>query len=39
MFEAIESYANIIIEFVKAHQAWAPLVVFLLAFGESLGFI
>jgi membrane protein DedA with SNARE-associated domain len=39
MFEAIESYANIIIEFVKAHQAWAPLVVFLLAFGESLAFI
>ena len=30
---------NIIIEFVKANQAWAPLVVFLLAFGKSLAFI
>ena len=39
MFERIESYANIIIEFVKAHEGWAPLVVFLLAFGESLAFI
>ncbi len=39
MFETLENYANIIIEFVKAHQGWAPLVVFLLAFGESLAFI
>jgi membrane protein DedA with SNARE-associated domain len=39
MFEAIESHANAIIEFVKAHQGWAPVVVFLLAFGESLAFI
>ena len=30
---------NIIIEFVKTHEGWAPLVVFLLAFGESLAFI
>jgi membrane protein DedA with SNARE-associated domain len=39
MFQTIESYAQIIIEFVKVHQGWAPLVVFLLAFGESLAFI
>jgi membrane protein DedA with SNARE-associated domain len=39
MFETLENYANIIIEFVKVHQGWAPLIVFLLAFGESLAFI
>ena len=39
MFEILESYGNQIVEFVKLHQAWAPLVVFLLAFGESLAFI
>ena len=39
MFERIEGYAQFIIEFVKAHESWAPLVVFLLAFGESLAFI
>lgn len=39
MFERIEAYANLIIEFVKTHEGWAPLVVFLLAFGESLAFI
>jgi membrane protein DedA with SNARE-associated domain len=39
MFEILENYANVIIEFVKLHQGWAPLVVFLLAFGESLAFI
>jgi membrane protein DedA with SNARE-associated domain len=27
------------LEFVKAHQAWAPVIVFLLAFGESLAVI
>jgi membrane protein DedA with SNARE-associated domain len=39
MFEILESYANQIIEFVKLHQEWAPVVVFFLAFGESLAFI
>ena len=34
----LEAYAQIA-EFVKANQGWAPLVVFLLAFGESLAFI
>jgi membrane protein DedA with SNARE-associated domain len=31
--------AQQIVEFVKAHQAWAPVIVFLLAFGESLAVI
>ena len=39
MFETLEGYASIIIEFVKAHREWSPVVVFLLAFGESLAFI
>jgi len=39
MFETLENYANVIIEFVKAREGWAPLIVFLLAFGESLAFI
>jgi membrane protein DedA with SNARE-associated domain len=39
MFETLEGYASVIIDFVKTHQEWAPVVVFLLAFGESLAFI
>ena len=39
MFEAIEAYAQQIIDFVRVHQAWAAPVVFMLAFGESLAFI
>lgn len=39
MFEILESYAQQIVEFVKLHQGWAPFVVFVLAFGESLAFI
>jgi membrane protein DedA with SNARE-associated domain len=39
MFESIDAYADQIIEFVRQHQAWAPFVVFALAFGESLAFI
>jgi membrane protein DedA with SNARE-associated domain len=39
MFEALETYGIAIAEFVKANQGWAPLVVFVLAFGESLAFI
>ena len=39
MFEALEAYAVQIVEFVKANQAWAPWIVFVLAFGESLAFI
>ena len=32
-------YTNVVKEFVAHHQNWAFLVVFLLAFGESLAFI
>jgi membrane protein DedA with SNARE-associated domain len=39
MFESLEAYAQQIIEFVRLHQAWAPPIVFGLAFGESLAFI
>jgi membrane protein DedA with SNARE-associated domain len=39
MFATLEAYALQIAEFVKANQGWAPLVVFVLAFGESLAFI
>jgi membrane protein DedA with SNARE-associated domain len=39
MFESIEAYAQVIIEFVRVHQVWAAPVVFVLAFGESLAFI
>jgi membrane protein DedA with SNARE-associated domain len=39
MFASLEAYAQQIIEFVRAHQAWAPPIVFALAFGESLAFI
>jgi membrane protein DedA with SNARE-associated domain len=39
MFESIDAYGAQIAEFVRQHQAWAPLIVFLLAFGESLAFI
>jgi membrane protein DedA with SNARE-associated domain len=35
----LEHYAQIIIDFVREHQAWAAPVVFLLSFGESLAFI
>jgi membrane protein DedA with SNARE-associated domain len=39
MFEAIESYGDQIVEFVKLHQNWAVPLMFALAFGESLAFI
>jgi membrane protein DedA with SNARE-associated domain len=39
MFDAIEAYALQLVEFVRAHQAWAAPIVFALAFGESLAFI
>jgi membrane protein DedA with SNARE-associated domain len=39
MFETLQFYGDQIVEFVKVHQAWAPYVVFVLAFGESLAFI
>jgi membrane protein DedA with SNARE-associated domain len=39
MFEALDAYAQQIVDFVRAHQAWAAPIVFGLAFGESLAFI
>src|SRR5881409_3540298 len=35
----MEQYAHALADFVRAHQAWAAPIVFLLAFGESLAFI
>lgn len=32
----MEGYVTTVIEFVKANQGWAPLVIFLLTFAESL---
>lgn len=32
----MEAYAATVIEFVKANQGWAPLIIFLLTFAESL---
>lgn len=37
--EAFEQHAHAVVEFVRANQVWAPVVVGLLAFGESLAFI
>jgi membrane protein DedA with SNARE-associated domain len=39
MFESLEAHAQHVVEFVRAHGAWAAPVVFVLAFGESLAFI
>ena len=33
------SFAQDVIEFVRAHEAWAAPIVFALAFGESLAFL
>jgi membrane protein DedA with SNARE-associated domain len=39
MFEAIEAYSQQLLEFMHMNQGWAPPIVALLAFGESLAFI
>jgi membrane protein DedA with SNARE-associated domain len=39
MFESLEAFGTQIVDFVRDHAAWAPPVVFALAFGESLAFI
>ena len=39
MFAIARAYAHQIVEFVRAHEAWAAPVVFALAFGELLAFI
>jgi membrane protein DedA with SNARE-associated domain len=35
----IDSIKNLVIGFVRDHQAWAPFIVAALAFGESLAFV
>jgi membrane protein DedA with SNARE-associated domain len=35
----LNQYVEPVIEFVRTHQAWAPLIIGALAFGESLAFI
>lgn len=35
----LTTYGQELVAFVKANQAWAPLIVFLLAFGESLAVV
>jgi len=39
MFASLDVYAQPVIEFVRAHEAWAAPIVFCLAFGESLAFL
>jgi len=39
MFQSIEAYSQQLLEFMRVHQGWAPAIVALLAFGESLAFI
>jgi membrane protein DedA with SNARE-associated domain len=36
---SLEAYTQQISDFVREHEAWAPPIVFALAFGESLAFI
>src|SRR5262245_57671701 len=36
---SLEEFGHNIIEFVRTHEAWAPPIVFALAFGESLAFV
>src|SRR5215212_6888731 len=36
---SLEEFAQQLVDFVRAHEAWAAPVVFALAFGESLAFI
>ena len=39
MLASLEAHAQLIVDFVRVHEAWAAPVVFALAFGESLAFI
>lgn len=36
---SLETSADTIVEFVRAHKAWAAPIVFVLAFGESMAFV
>ncbi len=35
----LPDFANSVLDFVKANEGWAPAIVFVLAFGESLAFV
>src|ERR1700756_936366 len=39
MFAALEAYLQQVVDFARAHEAWAVPIVFALAFGESLAFV
>lgn len=39
MIETLNAWFDQIVDFVRAHEAWAAPIVFALAFGESLAFI
>ena len=39
MFQSIEAYSQQLLEFMRMNQGWAPAIVAVLAFGESLAFI
>ena len=39
MLKALEPFAQHIVEFSRAHEAWAAPIAFVLAFGESLAFL
>ena len=35
----VEQFVDVIINFAREHKAWAPIIVFVLAFGESIAFV
>jgi len=39
MFQALDSYAQDIVEFARVHEVWTTPIAFMLAFGESLAFV
>ena len=39
MVSSLESYAQQVVQFVRLHEAWAPPIVFVLAFAESLALL
>jgi membrane protein DedA with SNARE-associated domain len=39
LVSSLESYAQQVVQFVRLHEAWAPPIVFVLAFAESLALL
>ena len=35
----LPAFAQVVLDFIRTHQAWAPPIVFALAFAESLAFV